>query len=261
MDVLERIYQRSKEDVAKRKRQIAGSEFQSMQGWGRNRSSLYSALKRQGDDTVRILAEIKKASPSQGVIRIDFDPERLAIDYVDNGAAAISVLTDEPFFQGDLHYLENVSQIVNVPVLRKDFIHDIYQLEEARGYGADAVLLIVTMLDRIQLRDLHQGAEALGLECLVECYDERDFDSIDFDLVRILGVNNRDLRTFNVDVHRGISILKKAPISVVTVSESGLKSPADMFLLHENNIDAALIGEHFMRQASAGSALKELINY
>lgn len=261
MDILEKIYEKSKEDVSKRRRKVSVADFRSMEGYEHQRVSLYDALRREKGDSVRILAEIKKASPSQGLIRDDFNPRDLAMEYVENGASALSVLTDEPFFQGHLDYLLEVTRFVHVPVLRKDFIHDDYQIEEARAFGADAILLIATMLDPVHLRDLHQAATELGLECLVECYDERDVDSIDFQMVRIFGVNNRDLRTFEVDVHRGTELLLKAPSHVVTVSESGLKSPSDIKQLHEAGIDAALIGEHFMRQPSVGAALRDILNY
>jgi indole-3-glycerol phosphate synthase len=261
MDILEKIYDRSKEDVAKRKRVVSVSEFRSMEGYEHIRVSLYDALRRETDESVRVLAEIKKASPSQGLIRTDFSPRELALEYVDHGASALSVLTDEPFFQGHLDYLLEVARSVEVPILRKDFIHDVYQIEEAKGYGADAILLIATMLDAEHLRDLHHAATELGLECLVECYDESDVDSIDFQLVRIFGVNNRDLRTFKVDVHRGTELLGRAPEHIVTVSESGLKNSEDINLLHNAGIDAALIGEHFMRQPNVGAALRDILNY
>ncbi len=261
MDILDKIYDKSKEDVAKRKRLVSVSDFRSMEGYEGERVSLYDALRRKNDQAVRILAEIKKASPSQGLIREDFNPRDLALEYVENGASALSVLTDEPFFQGHLNYLFEVAKAVQVPVLRKDFIHDVYQIEEARAFGADAILLIATMLDPIHLRDLHQAASELGIECLVECYDEHDLDNTDFGIVRIFGVNNRDLRTFKVDVHRGTEMLCRAPEHVVTVSESGLKTPADIKLLHDAGIDAALIGEHFMRQSKVGPALQEILNY
>jgi len=261
MDILEKIYERSKEDVAKRRRTISTTDFQSMEGYHHKRVSLYDALKREPGDDVRIVAEIKKASPSQGLIRNDFNPRDLALQYVEHGAAALSVLTDQPFFQGHLDYLIEVAKTVEIPILRKDFIHDLYQIEEAKAYGADAILLIATMLDSVHLRDLHQAATELGLQCLVECYDEQDVDAIDFEWVQIFGVNNRDLRSFRVDVHRGTALLQRAPENVVTVSESGLKTPWDMKHLHDAKIDAALIGEHFMRQPNVGMALRELLTY
>lgn len=259
MDILDRIYEQSKEDVAKRRKKVRITDFRSYEGYEHMRKSLYEALQRDENTPVRIIAEIKKASPSQGIIRNDFNPVAIAEEYIQNGAAAISVLTDEPFFQGSLEYLQQVAAISPIPVLRKDFIHDFYQIEEARAHGADAILLIATMLDPVHLSELHYAATEIGLECLVECYDETDLSRISYKEVRILGVNNRDLRTFKVDVHRGIEMLKTAPEGVMTVSESGLKSPDDLKLLHDKNINAALIGESFMREKSPGKALSNIL--
>lgn len=261
MDILNRIYEQSKDDVQKRRKKVRISDFRSFEAYENPRKSLYNSLKRDEKTPVRIIAEIKKASPSQGIIRADFNPVAIAEDYIQNGAAAISVLTDEPFFQGSLEYLEKVATISTIPVLRKDFIHDFYQIEEARAHGADAILLITTMLDSVHLSELHHAATETGLECLVECYDEADLAVISFNEIRILGVNNRDLRTFKVDVHRGIEMLKTAPQGVMTVSESGLNSPDDLKLLHDHNIHAALIGESFMREPSPGNALSNILTY
>lgn len=261
MNVLKNIYEKSVEDVRKRRQKVAISDFRSFEGYDFERKSMAKSLDRTPDQKVRIIAEIKKASPSQGIIRQDFDPLKLADEYIEGGASAISVLTDEPFFQGKLEYLLDVARISPIPVLRKDFIHDFYQIEEARGFGADAILLIATMLDGVHLAELHHAATEIGLECLVECYDEQDFLKINYPPVRILGVNNRDLRTFKVDVHRGIELLNQVPSNVIKVSESGLHGPADIELLHNNDIHSALIGEHFMRQSSPGAALKTILEY
>jgi indole-3-glycerol phosphate synthase len=255
MSILDRIIERTKEDVAKRKRAVARSDFNGFPEYERPRRSLYEALSAEG---VSILAEIKKASPSKGLIRADFHPVDIARSYEDAGAAAISVLTDEPFFQGKGEYLTAVSRAVALPVLRKDFIVDPYQVEEARAWGADAILLIATVLDAIHLRELHQAAEEAGLECLVEAYDASELARIDFRQVRIFGVNNRNLDTFEVDVHRGIRVLNQAPEGVVKVSESGLTTREDIRLLAENGIHAALIGEHFMRQEDPGKAVEAI---
>ena len=207
---------------------------------------------------VQIIAELKKASPSKGVIRDDFDVTRLAGDYITNGAAALSVLTEERFFKGNPDYMTQLSESVQVPLLRKDFIFDFYQLQEARGIGADAVLLIATITSGNQLMELHHAATELGLETLIECYDPEEFSMIDFKSAEIVGVNNRNLNTFQVDVHRGIDALKSLPDHILTVSESGLSSPEDIRLLQSESIDAALIGEYFMRQKEPGKALCKL---
>lgn len=253
--VLERIVDQKKEDLIRRKKDVAASDFKSFPGWKKNRNSLSEVLSREG---VQIIAELKNASPSKGVIRKDFDVTRLARDFYDNGAAALSVLTEERFFKGSPDYIAQLSQNVQIPLLRKDFIFDFYQLEEARGIGADAVLLIATITGGSQLMELHHAATELGLETLIECYDREEFSMIDFKSAEIVGVNNRDLNTFEVDVHRGIDSLKSLPDHIVTVSESGLSSHDDIRLLQSENIDAALIGEHFMRQKDPGKALYEL---
>lgn len=262
MDVLKRIYERSVADVSYRKQKVSISDLRTFPVYELPRKSLYQALRRIHSDTqVRIIAEVKRASPSAGVIREDFDAVTIARDYIESGAAAISVLTDVPFFQGKLEYLGQISHISPIPVLRKDFIHDHYQIEEARAYGADAILLIATMLSATQLSELHQSANELGLDCLVECYDEHDADKISFEQIRIFGVNNRDLRTFKVDVSAGINLLNKVPDHVVKVSESGISLPSHMKKLHDEQIDAALIGESLMRADKPGKALKTLLNY
>jgi indole-3-glycerol phosphate synthase len=211
----------------------------------------------EGTD-VRIIAEIKKASPSRGLICDDFRPEWIAEQYMDAGAAALSVLTDEPFFKGSLENMRSVSRMSEIPVLRKDFIIDFYQISEARAYGADAVLLISTILDPVHLAELHQSALEEGLECLVECYGEQDMAQIDFRQVGLFGVNNRNLKNFEVSLHRGVELLQMAPEHVIKVSESGITSRKDLDYLVEFGIHAALVGEHLMRSPNPGKALREL---
>lgn len=258
MDILEQITEQTAEDLQKRKRKISFNDFDSFEGFERERRDFKGAL--NSSETVSIIAEIKKASPSKGIIREDFDPVDIALRYEEGGAAAISVLTDEPFFQGRLSYLEAVSKRVQLPVLRKDFIISPYQIKEARAFGADAVLIIVAITEGNQLSELLHAAKEFGLQTLAECYDEDDFARIDFNLVEVLGVNNRDLRSFDVDVHRGIKILKQAPENAVLVSESGISTVEDLILLRKEGIHAALIGEYFMKQDDAGKAVKELLN-
>jgi len=238
-------------------KKVGYTDFQGFEDYARERKSLYDAL-ISGENPVRIIAEIKKASPSKGVISHNFDAETIAGQYMDAGAAALSVLTDEPFFQGHLNYMKSVARRARVPVLRKDFIVDPYQIQEARGFGADAVLLIAAILSSSRLDELHHAAEEAGLECLVECYDQDDFNKITFDSVRILGVNNRNLNTFEVDVHRGVSLLKQAPSGVCLVSESGLSDYSDLQFLARQGIHAALIGEQFMKAEHPGDALKAI---
>lgn len=255
-NILERIVEQTKLDLIKRKKEISFSALHSLEGFEKNRKDFKNAL---FGEEVSIIAEVKKASPSKGIIRNDFDPVDIALRYEEKGASAISVLTDKPFFKGDLEYLSAISKRVELPLLRKDFIVDPFQIKEARAYGADAVLIIVAITDGSQLHELIAATKEFGLFALVECYDQEDFDRINFDEVDILGVNNRDLKYFNVDVHRGISILKQAPKGTVLVSESGISTGEDIALLKREGIHSALIGEHFMRQADPGVAISELL--
>jgi len=255
--ILDKIVAQTSEDLIKSKKEISFNDLHSLEGFEKKRINFKSALQKK--DEVSILAEVKKGSPSKGVIRKDFDPLDIALRYEEGGASAISVLTDKPFFMGDLEYLNAISKRVQLPLLRKDFIIDPFQIKEARAYGADAVLIIVAITDGSQLNELLAAAKEFELSALVECYDQTDFDRLDFSQVEILGVNNRDLKNFEVDVHRGIKILQQAPEETILVSESGLSSGKDMALLRKEGIHSALIGEYFMRQNDPGDAVRELI--
>lgn len=257
--ILDTIVERTREDVAVRQKLVSVSDFRSFEEYHHPRRDFGKALDKPGG--VSVIAEIKKASPSKGIIRSDFDAVRIARSYEMNGASALSVLTDEPFFQGALSYMRDVSSASGIPVLRKDFIIAPYQIAEARAYGADAVLLIVRILDNSQLKELHAAAVEEGLQVLVECYDIQDWDRLDFDMVTIAGVNNRNLETFEVDLHRGVSLLGTAPDGVLRVSESGLSTWNDMEYLQRHGIHSALIGEHFMRAEDPGAALSELARW
>lgn len=255
-NILEKIVEQTRADLIRRKQKISFNDLHSLEGFEKERISFKKALEKEG---VSVIAEVKKASPSKGIIREDFDPVDIALRYEEGGAAAISVLTDQPFFKGDLEYLLAISKRVHLPLLRKDFIIDPFQVKEARAYGADAVLIIVAITEGAQLNELLAAAKEFELSALVECYNQQDFDRLDFSEVDILGVNNRDLKNFEVDVHRGISILKQSPEETVLVSESGISTGKDMALLKMEGIHASLIGEHFMRQEDPGQAVRDLI--
>ena len=210
-----------------------------------------------------IIAEIKKASPSKGLIRDDFNPAQLAQSYFHGGAAVLSVLTDEPFFRGSLENLRLASAAVPLPCLRKDFIIDDYQILEARANAADAILLIAAALTNNELKRLSQSAHNLSLDVLVEVHTDdelsRVLDSLGNDGVEAIGVNNRDLVTFEVDLNRSLELVDRIPPSVVRVTESGIQSAADIVRLRNAGFDAFLIGETFMRQPDPGLALAELL--
>jgi len=256
--ILDKIVAQTKEDLSKRKKEISFNDLRSLEGFEKPRFSFKDSL--QKENQVSIIAEVKKGSPSKGVIREDFNPVDIAQRYEEGGASAISVLTDKPFFIGDLEFLSAISKKVQLPLLRKDFIVDPFQIKEARAYGADAVLIIVAITEGSQLDELLAAAKEFELDALVECYDQNDFDRLNFDQVNILGVNNRDLKNFEVDVHRGIAILQKAPEGTVLVSESGLSTGKDLALLQKEGIHSALIGEHFMRQQNPGQAVRDLLD-
>ncbi len=215
------------------------------------------ALARPG---LQVIAEVKKASPSAGVIREDFDPAAIARGYERGGAAALSVLTDGPHFQGSLAHLAAVRETVALPLLRKDFTLDPYQLHEARHAGADAVLLIVAVLDDALLRDLIALAGELGLAALVEVHAPPEADRALAAGARLLGINNRDLRTFVTDLAQTEAVLRHLPTreGLTIISESGIRTAADLRRLNDLGVDAVLIGEHLMRAPDPGEALAAL---
>lgn len=212
-----------------------------------------------GGGAIKLIAEVKKASPSKGLIREDFHPVEIAEAYEANGASCISVLTDRQYFQGSLEYLRDVRQAVSVPVLRKDFILDTYQLLEARAAGADAVLLIAECLDDCNLRKLHNETIELGMTPLVEFYEPENLTRV-FDAgATLIGVNNRDLRTFEVDLQHTIRMREQIPDECVLVGESGIHSREDAERLESAGVDAILVGEHLMSQPDIGAAVRKLL--
>lgn len=207
---------------------------------------------------VAIIAELKKASPSSGLLRADFDPVSIARIYERNGAACISVLTDEPSFQGHLHNLTLIRAEVSRPLLRKDFILDRYQLLEARAAGADAVLLIAEILDYAALPRLLRQAGELGLQALVELYESDNLPRVLDSGARLIGINNRDLRTFETRLQHTLELAASLPAGVCLVSESGIRTRGDLELLQAAGVRAALIGETLMRAGDIGAKLREL---
>jgi indole-3-glycerol phosphate synthase len=210
-----------------------------------------------------VIAEIKKASPSKGLIREDFDVEWLAARYQNGGAAALSVLTDEPYFDGSLRNLEIASGAVGLPCLRKDFMVDEYQIVEARAHCADAILLIAAALTGAELRRFAEAAHELGLDVLVEVHTAQELDEVLDSLgekgADAIGVNNRDLKTFEVRMETSREMVERIPASVVRVAESGISTSDDITRLRGAGFDAFLIGESLMRQADPGAALAGLL--
>lgn len=206
-----------------------------------------------------IIAEIKRASPSKGLIREDFDPVAIAQDYAIHGASAISVLTEEKFFQGRLNYLEQIHDAVSVPLLRKDFMLDRYQLIEAKSFGADAILLIAAMLDRRLMGELRCEANELGLDVLVEVHNEDELDAAGQAGAQLIGINNRDLKTFNVDIGTTERLVPRLPAGVPAVCESGIDSLEQIRRVEKLGVHVFLIGESLMRAPQPGEKLNALL--
>jgi indole-3-glycerol phosphate synthase len=255
-DILERILARKRERLNEAKREIPFGELLSTMPTSFGTGRFIRPLQRDG---INVIAEIKRRSPSKGVIRENFDPVMIARNYTANGAAAISVLTEEDFFDGSLDFLRVVDEVTDRPLLRKDFIFDQYQVYEAAHAGADAILLIVAMLDGTQLNDLLQAAYGLGLDALVEVHDLVEIERAMKCDVRLLGVNNRDLRTFETKLETSLELAGELPKSITLVSESGIRTRDDIERLRAAGFNALLVGEELLRADDEGRALRDLI--
>jgi indole-3-glycerol phosphate synthase len=256
--ILDTIIENKKIEVQKSK------EYRSLESLERGLRNapetrdFYKAL--DDGERVRIIAEIKKASPSKGILRADFDPVKIALGYEKGGAAALSVLTDEKFFMGSLSYLRAVRGAVGIPLLRKDFIIDTYQVYESRLSGADALLLIVSALSRDSLEELLGLTHSLGMNAVVEVHDEDELGRALDAGSRIVGINNRDLRTFEVDLGVTARLSRNIPEGVIVIAESGIGSVADIKKLGEHGVHVFLIGETFMKAPDPGLELSNLIS-
>lgn len=255
-DILARIVARKRERLAARKLEKSLASLQAEVQATTEPHRFVAALQRDG---INIIAEIKRRSPSKGIIRENFDPEAIAANYTANGAAAISVLTEEDFFDGSLEHLAAVRVVTGLPLLRKDFVFDEYQIYEAAQTGADAILLIAALLEPTEFNDLLQTAYGLGLDVLVEVHDRAEAEQVLPYDVRLLGVNNRNLRTFVTTLETSLELAADLPKTLTLVSESGIRTRADIEVLRAAGYHAFLIGEEFMRSADEGAALKTLL--
>ena len=259
-DILAKIVAVKRDEVATAKRRRGFASLRSAAEALGGQRDFHAALRQRIDaGGAAVIAEIKKASPSKGVLREDFRPAEIAASYGRHGAAALSVLTDETFFQGSAAYLEAARAAAALPVLRKDFTIDPYQLFEARALGADAVLLIVAILDDAQLADFEATALALDLAVLVEVHDERELDRALRLATPLVGINNRNLRTFEVSLETTLSMRRRVPGERLVVSESGIHTPEDVQRLRGAGVHAFLVGEAFMRAPDPGVALASLV--
>jgi indole-3-glycerol phosphate synthase len=258
-DILGRILATKADEVAaaKRVRSLAAMEADA-RGAGALRDFTGALRAKIASGKPAVIAEIKKASPSKGVLRPIFDPPAIAARYEAGGAACLSVLTDRPYFQGAPEYLTAARAACTLPALRKDFIVDEYQIAEARAWGADAILLIVAALDEGRLAELEACAESFGLAVLVEVHDADELDRALALRTPLLGINNRNLRTFEVSLATTLDLLPRIPADRLAITESGILVPADVARMRAYGVQGFLVGEAFMRAADPGAALAAL---
>ncbi|WP_404310868.1 indole-3-glycerol phosphate synthase TrpC [Neorhodopirellula lusitana] len=257
MTILDDILVKTRQTIARDKQDVAPESLRSQIADMPACRDFHGSL--AATDQVRLIAEVKRASPSAGLIREDFDPAKIAQAYEQGGAACISVLTDEPFFQGSLDFLKAVRAAVDLPILRKDFIVDEYQLLQARAAGADAVLLIAECLSEAEMVQLDQQASDLGLQTLIELFEPSNLEAVLATKTRLVGVNNRDLRTFKTDLNHTIEVAKNIPADRLIVGESGIRTHADVQHLQSGGVKAILVGESLMRQPDIQQATRSLL--
>jgi len=258
-DILKTILAKKAEEVTRRKANTSISMLQEIAGSVQGPRGFYQALRSKADaQKPAIIAEIKKASPSQGVIREDFKPVDIAVDYAMNGATCLSVLTDKEFFQGSEANLQMVRDKCPLPVIRKDFMIDPYQIHESRALGADCILLIVAALDDAMLKELHDTATGLGMDVLVEVHDAKELERALTLGGNMIGINNRNLRTFDVSLQTTLDLKNTIPADKLIVTESGIHTPDDVKLMQDNGIYTFLVGEAFMRAERPGLKMREL---
>ena len=254
-NILETIVESKRREIAAAKQRLPEAQLEKALAAAPAVRDFEGALRRPG---LQIIAEVKKASPSAGIIRSDFDPVAIAKVYEKHGAACLSVLTDAPFFQGELSHLTKVRQSVALPVLRKDFILDRYQLLEARRAGADCALLIAEILPGDGLRQLYQAARSIGLHVLVELHDADQLPRVIDSGATLVGINNRDLRQFTTRLEHTLELIAKVPRHCCLVSESGIRTHADLRRLEAAGLKAVLVGESLLRATDIGAKLDEL---
>ena len=260
-DILKKILTRKRQEITERSASVniqdLKARIQSVPP-ARGFTKAIETTIKQGNPAV--IAEIKKASPSKGVIREDFDPVAIAQSYEKGGAACLSVLTDVDFFQGSDAYLQQVREACALPVIRKDFIIDSYQVYESRSIGADCILLIVAALDDAQLQELSSLATELAMDVLVEVHDEQELHRALTLNTTLIGINNRDLRTFEISLQTTINLLPQIPKDRIVVTESAIHTPQDVTLMRQHDVNAFLVGEAFMRADDPGSKLAQLFS-
>ena len=258
-DILEKIISVKHREIEESRAAVSFSELERQcSNLPSTRDFVQALRSRVENSQPAVIAEIKKASPSKGVIREDFDPVQIARSYEQSGAACLSVLTDRDFFQGAPEYLTQVKAETTIPVIRKDFIIDPYQVYEARAMGADCILLIVAALETAQMRELERIARGIDVAVLVEVHSREELESALELETPLIGINNRNLRTFDTDIRTSLMVAEQIPSERVVITESGINTREDVALMVENSIYAFLVGESMMRKPDPGAALKDL---
>ncbi len=258
-DILKKILHRKNEEIAFRSKQVSEQALlQQAQRADAPRGFCAAIASSLGKGRPAVIAEVKKASPSKGVLRENFQPDEIAKSYQAGGASCLSVLTDADFFQGSEDALKLARSACDLPVIRKDFIIDAYQVSEARAIGADCVLLIVAALDNAKMQDLYNQSVELGMDVLVEVHDQQELDRALALSPMLLGINNRDLRTFDVSLNTTVDLLTSIPSGTTVVTESGILSIEDVHFMQKHKVNAFLVGEAFMRAPDPGDALAAL---
>jgi indole-3-glycerol phosphate synthase len=262
MNILEQIYQDKLIEVRNKKKQISAQEICAKIKCGVvHRKNFIAAIEAKlKQNQTAIIAEVKKASPSKGIIRADFEPVAIAKAYEQNGAACLSVLTDEKYFMGKNEYLSAIRKAVDLPILRKDFMVDSYQILESKQIGADCILLIMAMLDEKQAIDLEQAAMEIGLSVLIEIHDEEDLRKALKLKSRLIGVNNRNLKTFEISLQVSKDLAPQIPADKIIICESGIFTKDDISQMQKIGIGSFLIGESLMRGQDIGLSLRNLIS-
>jgi len=259
MSFLSDILEVKKEEIKKLKAGRTLSSFGDEKYFHEPIRSLKKSLNR--NDRLGLVAEIKKASPSKGIIKPDFNHMKIAETYLKCGADAISILTDKNFFHGNIRFISDIAGIKNIPLLRKDFIIDEYQIFEAKAFGADAVLLIAEALSAVQIEELSHAAAECNLEVLLELHSVSQLSKIDFRTNDLIGINNRNLETFEVNLDTTLELSKNIPQDVTVVSESGLSSESAIKKILETNVQAVLVGEYFMRSNTIDESINEFLRW
>ncbi len=256
MNFLVKILEVKKEEVFSLKRSFTLDSFKGMELY--NKKTLSFIAEVESNKNISIIAELKKASPSKGIINNNFNHIKISTLYFSAGVNAVSILTDKQFFQGEIKYLNEIAKYKKAPLLRKDFIIDEFQVFEAKANGADLVLLICEALSKNQIKDLTQTAAEIGLEVLLEMHSLNQLDKIDFNLNKLIGVNNRNLEDFSVDLNTTLNISKSIPDETILVTESGLHSKHDIDFIRPAGVDAILVGEFLMKDGDIKSKLTKL---